>query len=398
MLKIKNKGYFWWLIIIIFFIFQSVSRVFPNIIIDEILIKFKINASEFSTLGSIYLYLYAIMQIPVGILADKYGMRVILIPSVILCLIANYLFITTDSFLILKISRGLLSIGSACAFPYSLKVCVDYLPPEKRGMFVGITSAISYSSCIILADYFPNIVEKIGWQDLLFITSLMGLIGLILIILEFPIHVKDPEYIKRSVFDFGKSVFDRNIILYSIITIGLYSPIGVFADLWSTGFLAAKYGIENVIATSKISWIYIGAVIGSFIIPIICVKKIKLSITFGQLALLCFFSYMIYGNNLYLIPFIFFNIGILTGVEGLCFIGAVVGSTRNNSGFLLAFITALDMFGNGVLQQLVGYFMPIVTLNGTGIKSYTGGDFSVAFSAVVVTMIICFLLSLKIKE
>src|ERR1700745_3258580 len=62
-----------WLFASFFYCYQYILRVLPNLMMNDILEKFHIDASLFGQYSGLYYIGYAGMHIPLGILLDKYG-------------------------------------------------------------------------------------------------------------------------------------------------------------------------------------------------------------------------------------------------------------------------------------------------------------------------------------
>ena len=80
-----NRPLLAWGTLSLFFMAQYSLRVFPNVMITPLRMDFQVNADDFATLGSYYLYTYALIQIPLGFLVDRFGVRSITLISLLLC-------------------------------------------------------------------------------------------------------------------------------------------------------------------------------------------------------------------------------------------------------------------------------------------------------------------------
>jgi len=74
-----------WFFSALFFAYQFIMRLFPGLCVSEIMHKFQIDATEFGLLSSMYYYGYAGMQIPMAILLDRFGPRLIVSLCCFIC-------------------------------------------------------------------------------------------------------------------------------------------------------------------------------------------------------------------------------------------------------------------------------------------------------------------------
>jgi fucose permease len=89
--KNLRTGYVAWAILSLFFFYQYILRVFPGVMVNELRGDFSINAEQFSYFGAFYLYAYSLLQIPVGLLVDKIGVKKTVILSILICLASRIL-------------------------------------------------------------------------------------------------------------------------------------------------------------------------------------------------------------------------------------------------------------------------------------------------------------------
>src|SRR5262245_24058786 len=82
------KSVYPWIIVscgMLFYCYNYFLRVSPSVMQNELSQAFHITASELGTLAGLYYYAYTPMQIPAGLLYDKFGVRFVLCAA---CLIA----------------------------------------------------------------------------------------------------------------------------------------------------------------------------------------------------------------------------------------------------------------------------------------------------------------------
>ena len=66
---------FGWLTAALFFGYAWVLRVAPSVMVEELMRDFAVGAAVLGNLSAAYFYGYAGMQIPVGLLLDRFGPR-----------------------------------------------------------------------------------------------------------------------------------------------------------------------------------------------------------------------------------------------------------------------------------------------------------------------------------
>ena len=78
-----------WLVLAFFYAYQFVQRVFPNIVMDDIMSRYQVNANEIGHFAGIYYVGYIAMHIPLGIMLDHFNAKKV-IPLCILLAVAGF--------------------------------------------------------------------------------------------------------------------------------------------------------------------------------------------------------------------------------------------------------------------------------------------------------------------
>lgn len=411
--KVIRNAYLSWLILALVYFYVYVLRVAPGIMIDDIREYFMITAEQFSTLGSLYLIGYSLLQIPLGVVVDKIGVKKVSLWSVGICIIGSLLFGLTKEFWVAQCARLIIGIGSASAFMCALKYVADHLPPGKRGLLMGATLTIGMCGALITVKLIKLLDVYMNWQDMLALSCALGVIVFILVYITLkPAHVdyytqrnrKDLSEILVSIKDICLS---SNVMVYAVVAIGLYTPLLALADFWGPAFIKQKFELDKYEAANLAMMINIGLAIGSLILPMLADKFNKLN----EAIILCGFSILfLFCVFLYLPPVSYSTLicllvllGFFCGGEMMCFTGALSYSKRFNSGEIIGVVNTLNMLGGAVVQYLIGWSLDLQwegLIDSNGVRQYTTAQFEYALSTLTFVLVFCCLISLfllKIK-
>jgi len=410
--KDKNLAiaYFAWASVALFFFYQYILRVAPGVMIHEIRHEFSVNADQFATLGSFYLYAYSLLQIPLGIIVDRIGVRYTILGSIILCLGGSLLMAYSEIFLTAQISRIMIGAGSASAFMCSLKIVADHLPPGHRGFLMGATLTLGTFGALVAGKPLVYFLDDFGWRSTMTYTALIGLALIIFALICLPKHSqKQSSHTKESFKSIGQNILsiikNYRVMLYAFLAIGLYTPLSALADLWGTAFLMQKFSLPRAEAAHTTMMMYVGLAAGSLIMPWICEKYNLLdrAIQFCGLGIIILFGILLYGpilSNAQL-TLVLICLGFFCGAEMMCFTGALLFSNSNNSGLTIGIVNTLNMLGGALLQQFIGYSLDFHwegLLDPQGIRIYESHHFVLAFSILTGVIILCCLASLKLVK
>ncbi len=303
---------------------------------------FHVNAEGFGVISAFYFYAYAPMQLPAGVLFDRYGPRKLMTFALILCVIGSSFFASTNSIFTASLGRFLIGIGSAFSFIGVLVLISRWFPPTYFAILAGIAQAMSSVGAMFGEMPLASLIKLVGWRSANFILAGLGLLLACLlwfIIRDYP-HQANQTVPNHRFRDEWKRLVEVCRRRYTWFTgayaFCIWTPIAVFAALWGVPFLQAKYNVSVVFASGLCSMIWLGIGIGSPLLGYISDhcrnRRVALSISsILGLAATCILLYMPYLSVswMYLVLFL---LGIGAGGQTVSF--AVVKD--NNPPILLA--------------------------------------------------------------
>jgi sugar phosphate permease len=323
----------------------------------------------------------------------------------------TFLLAYAPSLGILQFSRVLVGIGSACAFMCALKIVVDYLSVGKRGFLMGATLTLGTLGAIVAGKPLASLADQVGWRSSVSYAACFGILILLFTILFLPRPRKEllipaSSNLMRSISTSLMEIFKtRAILIYSILAIGVYTPLSGLADLWGVAFLMQKYDLARTQAAEISMMMYFGLGIGCLILPWLSEKYhlLNRSIQFCAFGVLAIFALLLYGPSLsiFSLKICLALLGMLCGVEMLCFAGASRYTHARNVGTTLGVVNTLNMLGGGILQQLIGWFLDHLwtgKMDASGVRIYQTSEYTSALSILFVVILICCVMSLYLPK
>ena len=254
-----------------------------------------------------------------GFLADRFGRKQILVPSLLLFAIAGVLCATAQDFRSLIEWRCLQGLGAASLEAMVISTLCDLY----RGKRVTTAMALNASAIGVGATIYPAIggaLADISWR-LPFLLSLLAIPVAILVLLKLKlppqaININDVE-LKTYVQHIGSSVNNRQVIGLLLAVIGLFAiEFGAFYTftpvLAGTVLGASGAVIGMIFSSNSLSLALIAFLVGLFARQLSEIKLIKVSLMIFAASLLLIFK--VPNVSLLLIPSIFIG-----AVEGMAF-------------------------------------------------------------------------------
>ncbi len=398
-----------------FYCFNYFLRVSPSVMQNDLTHAFNIDAYQFGALAAFYYYAYTPMQIPAGMLYDKFGVRIVLCIACLLAALGLGVFVSANDFWTAATGRFMIGLGSAFAYIGTLKLASIWLPPNRFATIAGITTAVGMISGALAQKYLIHVVQLIGYKQALHTALIAGIILSVTIFILVKNRPKAPAYSAnemqnplnlKQLLGALKIIF-TNPQMWIIGLIGclLYLPSSVFLDLWGLDYLKAVYNFTpeqavSVLNCTSYGWIVSGPIIGA-LSDKIQRRLMPLLITGLFAAILLSIVFYVPGldpSHLYLV---FFLIGFCCGAHSLCFALGKETNPIQVSATSVAVTNMLIMTGGMIFQPLVGKLLVLHasnSLDAHGLPTYAAADYTFALSVIPIGVALGLILSIFLKE
>jgi sugar phosphate permease len=150
---------------------------------------FGISNIAFGYLSGAYNWTYAMCQLPVGVLLDRFGVRRIGRISTFIWSIASFAASVTSGLGGFFAARFLLGVGEAPTFPANSKAIGHWFPPHERSFATSLFDAAAKFSSAIGVPFIGVLLLLVGWR---WSFAATGFISLIYFIFFWKIYC-DPE-------------------------------------------------------------------------------------------------------------------------------------------------------------------------------------------------------------
>lgn len=265
----KLTAYIVFLLSASFYLYEFVLQVAPSVMAESMMKTFKVSAAGFGIVSAFYFYAYAPMQLPAGLLFDRYGPRKLMTYALILCAIGSFFFASTDSLFTAALGRFLIGIASAFSFIGVLVLVSRWFPPHQFALLAGIAQLMSSIGAMFGEMPLAALIAQVGWRNASFILAIIGLFLAALVwfvIRDYPDQsIQSPP--KRQFIDEWRRLLSVCSRSYTWLTgayaFAIWTPIAVFAALWGVPYLQQKYQVSVIVASGLCSMIWLGIGIGS---------------------------------------------------------------------------------------------------------------------------------------
>jgi MFS transporter, ACS family, D-galactonate transporter len=154
---------------------------------------FGISTVAFGYLSGAYNWTYALCQLPIGVLLDKFGIKRVGRISTFLWSVASFGAAVTPSIGGFFAARFLLGVGEAPTFPANAKAIGNWFPSRERSFATAIFDSAAKFSSAIGVPLIGMLLLKIGWRWSFAVTGLISLLYLALFWRVYRDPQDDPE-------------------------------------------------------------------------------------------------------------------------------------------------------------------------------------------------------------
>jgi len=400
----------------LFYCYNYFLRVSPSVMQDSLTQAFHITATQFGALAGFYYWAYTPMQLPAGMIYDRFGARVVLASACLTAVMGLILFISADTYAVACAGRLLIGLGTAFSYIGVLKLASLWLPANRFATVAGLTTATGMTCAALSEKYLTDIVSAIGYKSALHTSVIAGVILCAVILLLVRARpetaVEEQNHETQSALTF-KQLFSaiialtkhRQMWLIGIVGCLLYLPASVFLDLWGIPYLKSAHHLtaEQAVNISDLTfagWILSGPLIG-MISDKIKLRRLPLIISGGVAGTLLCVIFYVPGLNLTTLSICFFATGFCCGAHPLCFALGKESSPSDICGTAVAATNMLIMAGGAIFQPVVGKLLDWHTTSPLGINglpTYTAGDFTFALSIIPLGVVFGIFLAIFIRE
>lgn len=246
-----------------FYAYQYVLRVLPNIMMPEIMAKFHIDATIFGQFSGLYYLGYAGMHIPIGIMLDRIGPKIIMPLSMILTAAGLLPLIFSDLWIYPSIGRALIGMGSSGAILGVFKVIRMGFPEDKFTRMLGVSVTIGLFGAIYGGRPVNYLLTIWGWESVVEFLVICGTILALLTYLSIPTY-RTEEKASSKIGDDLRTVLGNKTVWTVCLLAGIMvGPLEGFADVWGAEYLKSVYAFDARLAATLPSFIFFGMCFGA---------------------------------------------------------------------------------------------------------------------------------------
>lgn len=386
--------------VLLTYLLMASQRTAPGLITDQLMRDFNVTAATIGLLTSIQFFVYTSLQIPMGLLADRFGPNVFLIIGATLTGVGTIIYSQGTHEFVLFFSRILTGVGDATIWVNMVLILGQWFHKKEFVRLIGFAGMTGSLGFLLATVPFSAWIHLLGWRAAFFSAGLLlclcgFLLYIVLVKKTKQIFSDEPVVVQEEVQREKVSILLRRIFSSRQAWALFFCHFGVvggyigFISSWAVPYGMNMYEMTRSEASQLIMMGLIGAIIGAPLTSWISsrletIKRpyiiVHITVLLGWLSF-----FLCKGHpSLFLLIILFFIIGFGYGASALTFAAVRQSFPIKESGIVSGFANTGGFLSAVLLPLIFGYILDYFqsTSGNLGDGYYYGFIIPVIFSII----------------
>ena len=402
--KTSPMIYLMWFLPTIFYVIKLAVDSSAGLMASDWMQSFSITASQVGTILFARAIGYSLMQIPIGLLLDKFGPRYIAFIFLSMCSLGILISATSNNWSVLLLGSCLYGVGAAAGFASANKILVIWFPPKNYALMTGITVAFILFGAVIGKDVVvllkPEIWQNIEslnqfkpWQNILIV---FGVIEVTIAILALIVirngrnNIQGPKS-ENVLGNLTNVLLNRRVIIIAVLGGLLVGSLNGFCFAWGDKFFIVFYNITLEQASILTKEIAVGMMVASPFMGYFADKfnlHKTLTVCSAIAMALCLGVCLYWQMPIFIVKVCMFIVGVGCSYQVLVFTMGVKEIGPAQSATAIGVIQTVNMLFAAFYPKFIGYLLDYSweshgSLEGS-MRNYSVNDYQFALSSIMV--------------
>lgn len=333
----QNSRYRWvvFAAVMVTYLLIVTQRTAPGLISDQIMKDFNVTASTIGLLTSIQFLAYVSLQIPIGILADRFGPNMFLIIGTLLNGVGTFIYSLAPNEVILLLARLLVGMGDATIWINLVLILSQWFKAKEFVSLIGFAGLSGSLGFVMASVPFAAWIALSGWRAPFSTVGVLLILCGILLYFVLIKKTKQLNLVSNLTIKKGQKRENTLIVLRRIISnrqawaaflchFGVVGTYVGFAGSWAVPYGMFVYGMTRSEASQLMMIGIIGAIIGGPLSSWIANRLDSIKrpyVVFHMIVFFSWFTFLLYSGKppFILLIILFLTIGLGNGSNPLTF-------------------------------------------------------------------------------
>ncbi len=406
-----------WSALALVFLLVNLHRLSTGVLSEELTADFDLSAARLGTVHAAFFVVYAIVQIPAGVLVDRIGPRHVGTGGAILLSVGAVGFALGDGYLAALVFRAVIGLGSGVIFVSILRFSANWYRADEFATMTGVTGAIAGIGAILATTPLALAVRAVGWRPSILFLAGIGLcsgVATYLLVRNSPTDAglgpieNVPEQPSVSLPETGvhlrRLARDPNQWLLSAVFFAVSGTSLTLIGLWGVPYLVVVYGMDVATASTFTLLGAVGTLVGGPAIGWLsdryATRYLPMTVGVGLFALAHATIALTGRPPLFVVAAVYFASGALVGAGLLTLTVVKERYPAGASGVATATVNAAGFVGASVLPWVMGRALDTYRTGEVvgGTVVYTEFGYRVAFGITAATLAVGFCCAVTLRR
>jgi MFS family permease len=389
------------------FVLALFLRTSTAIIVEDLMADFAIPAAALGLMASAFFYAYSLVQLPVGMLSDRIGVRYTVVVSGMLGVAGTVLFAYSPGIQMATGARLLTGIGTAGVWVPALKYLSLAYRPEEFATRTSIISTVGSLGLLFATLPLALLVEMVGWR-LSFILVAAALLMLVVLAWSLmgahtapgPVATASKSKLEKendlspAPVPFWRHRTFWRFALWAFLVYGVQFS---FQGLWGAAYLQNTYGISRETAGSHLLFASLGILAGGLFWGFLSDRYFRARRpvlflgTLGMLIAWAIMSTLASYPGPFLTSLLYLALGLFSIVFLINFSCVKEIFPVAKAGTAIGAINTFMLLSVAVYQGVTGYIIDHFLKNGSALTAYRAVFFLYLGSIVAAFLLVFFM-------
>ncbi|MFP8951870.1 MFS transporter [Natrialbaceae archaeon A-arb3/5] len=398
-----------WALLGVVFLLVNVNRLSTAVLAEDLMAAFETTGTQLGTLHAVFFWVYAIMQIPTGILADRVGPRRTAVAGAAVMNTGAIWFALANSYYGAFVARGLVGLGGSVIFVCMLRFCASWYRADEFGTMSGLSFAVSGFGGVLATTPLALAVSATGWRTTI---GWLGVLGLLFSVVVYAFVRDTPT---RAGFEPIEGVPGQETLTNAqlrghlssvlrdrwvwVVSLMIFCATGVnltLFGLWGVPYVVQTYGVSVTYASTFTLLGGAGLMVGPPAIGWLSdrlERRVGLMVAGGAAFVVCLGTVAALGEPpLWVVGAAFFFAGALLGAFVLGYTIVKERHPSEASGISTSVVNGAGFFGAAILPTAMGWALDAYWTGELvgGVRVYTETGYRLAFAIATLAGAVAF--------
>lgn len=354
--------------------------------------RFAITASSVMWLTLVFPLIQVLLSLPAGMVIDRKGFKYgVGIGALFTGAFAMLRLVNPDSFTVLLISQIGIALGQPFVLNSVTKLAVTWFPQKQEATAVGLGSLALFVGMMVGLGATPALVESLGFETMLLIYGVLGVLGILLFFSLVKAHpATPPREVAMGQEVTGWRGVKQILKMRDFVILGFIAliGIGVFNGLatWLEKILNELQGIPMTEAGVISAALVLSGIIGCIVIPLVSDKIMRrkpfllLASAIGTISIIALMVVKSYSLNM--VNAVFLGFFLISALPIMLTMSAEITGAR----FAGISVGYLQLLGNAAAVAIVPIMESLRGITGQHILplAFVAGLMGIAFILAIV--------------